>query len=141
MRAHPEMSTSHENVRYLDAAAEGTGLPDACADIVTSAQSLAWMDPRRIFGEIGRILRPGGVFAAYDYRSLLTGSWALDQEFSEVRAAVALRLARLAGKRTRLPDPDGVRRLRDDAEAPSQRETARAPTRDRERGQRTRYRS
>ena len=87
MRAYAEMITRDENVRYLDAAAEATDLHDACADIVTSAQSLAWMDPRRIFGEIGRILRPGGVFAAYDYRSLLTGSWKLDQAFSDVRAA------------------------------------------------------
>src|SRR6266542_3784679 len=53
MRAYAEMSTSDENVRYLDAGAEATGLPDACADIVTSAQSLAWMDPDRVFGEIG----------------------------------------------------------------------------------------
>jgi SAM-dependent methyltransferase len=88
MRAYAEITTSDEKVRYLDAAAEATGLPDACADIITSAQSLAWMDPHRIFGEIGRILRPGGVFAAYNYRSLLTGSWELDHEFSEVRAAV-----------------------------------------------------
>jgi SAM-dependent methyltransferase len=88
MRAYAELITRDENVRYLDAAAEATGLPDACADIVTSAQALAWMDPDRIFGEIGRILRPGGVFAAYDYRSLLTGSWELDERFGEVRAAV-----------------------------------------------------
>ncbi len=88
MRAYAELRTSDENVRYLDAAAEATGLPDACADIVTSAQSLAWMDPDRVFGEIGRILRPGGVFAACNYRSLLTGSWELDQGFTDVRAAV-----------------------------------------------------
>jgi SAM-dependent methyltransferase len=88
MRAYAETTTSEHNVRYLNTAAEATGLPGACADIVTSAQSLAWMDPDRIFGEIGRILRPGGVFAAYNYRSLVTDSWELDQDFREARAAV-----------------------------------------------------
>jgi SAM-dependent methyltransferase len=96
MRAYAATVTRDENVRYLDAAAEETGLPDACADIVTSAQSLAWMDPDRVFDEIGRVLRPGGVFAAYDYRSMVTGSWELDRGFSEVRAAVG-RLRRELG--------------------------------------------
>jgi SAM-dependent methyltransferase len=44
-----------------------TGLPDACADIVTASQALHWMDPQPTFAEVARILRPGGVFAAYDY--------------------------------------------------------------------------
>jgi SAM-dependent methyltransferase len=37
------------------------------ADIVTCSQSLHWMEPERTFAEGERILRPGGVFAAYDY--------------------------------------------------------------------------
>jgi hypothetical protein len=46
------------------------------------------MDPSPTFDEIGRILRPGGVFAAYNYRSLFTGSWEVDQSFIEVRDRV-----------------------------------------------------
>ena len=37
-----------------------TGLADACADIVTCAQSLHWMQPDVTFKEVDRILRPGG---------------------------------------------------------------------------------
>src|SRR6266540_736921 len=48
----------------------------------------------------------------------------------------SLRLARLAEKRARLPDPDGVLRLPNDAEALPQREAARRETRDREQGRR-----
>jgi SAM-dependent methyltransferase len=50
----------------VDTTAEQTGLPDASADIVTASQALHWFDPDRALPEIARILRPGGVFAAYD---------------------------------------------------------------------------
>lgn len=43
-----------------------TGLEAGSADIVTCSQSLHWMEPVSTFREVGRILRPGGVFAAID---------------------------------------------------------------------------
>ena len=55
------------NVTYVNESAHETGLPDACADIVTCAQSFHWMEPESTIAEIARLLRPGGVFAAYDY--------------------------------------------------------------------------
>ena len=54
-------------VEYLEANAQETGLADGGADIVTASQSLHWMEPEPTFAEVARILRPGGVFAAYDY--------------------------------------------------------------------------
>jgi ubiquinone/menaquinone biosynthesis C-methylase UbiE len=54
------------SVEFGDAVAEDTGLPDGCADVVTASQALHWFDPERALPEIARILRPGGVFAAYD---------------------------------------------------------------------------
>lgn len=48
------------------ATAEDTGLPDGCADVVTASQSMHWFDPDRALPEIARLLRPGGVLAAYD---------------------------------------------------------------------------
>jgi ubiquinone/menaquinone biosynthesis C-methylase UbiE/protein-tyrosine-phosphatase len=54
-------------VRYLDASSLSTGLEDGSVDVVTASQSLHWMDPDATFAESARILRPGGVFAAYDY--------------------------------------------------------------------------
>ena len=43
-----------------------TGLPDGCADVVMAVQALHWMEPAPTFGEVARLLRPGGVFAAID---------------------------------------------------------------------------
>jgi len=54
-------------VEYREAFAQATGLEDGVADIVTCSQSLHWMDPQPTFAEAARVLRPGGVFAAYDY--------------------------------------------------------------------------
>lgn len=54
------------DIRFQDGLSSATGLPDGAADIVTCSQSLHWMEPEPTFREIARILRPGGVFAAYD---------------------------------------------------------------------------
>jgi len=54
-------------VEYVQAYAQDTGLPEGAADIVTCSQSLHWMEPLPVFREAARLLRSGGVFAAYDY--------------------------------------------------------------------------
>jgi SAM-dependent methyltransferase len=56
-----------DGVEFREAFAQATGLDDGCADIVTCSQSLHWMEPEPTFAEAARILRAGGVFAAYDY--------------------------------------------------------------------------
>lgn len=53
-------------IRFQAGLSSATGLPNAIADIVTCSQSLHWMEPAATFREVARILRPGGVFAAYD---------------------------------------------------------------------------
>jgi ubiquinone/menaquinone biosynthesis C-methylase UbiE len=58
------------NVRFITGTSSKTTLPDGCADIVTCSQSFHWMEPKATLVEIARILRKGGVFAAYDYDRL-----------------------------------------------------------------------
>jgi SAM-dependent methyltransferase len=67
MRELAEEATAAENVRFVEAFAQETGLPDRVADIVTCSQSFHWMEPEPTLAEAARILRSGGVFAAYDY--------------------------------------------------------------------------
>ena len=71
------------HIEYQEGLAHRTGLPDECADIVTAAQSFHWMEPTATLAEIARILRPGGLFAAYDYDAL-TIYWELDLLAQEV---------------------------------------------------------
>jgi ubiquinone/menaquinone biosynthesis C-methylase UbiE len=84
---NPEMSRQARrapNVTYVHAQAHDTGLPDACADLITCAQSFHWMEPEPTIAEIARLLRPGGVFAAYDYDWPPLIKPAVDQAFLAV---------------------------------------------------------
>jgi ubiquinone/menaquinone biosynthesis C-methylase UbiE len=60
-------NSASTNVSYAQGFAAETGLADGTVDIVTCAQAFHWMEPTSVLGEAARILRPGGVFAAYDY--------------------------------------------------------------------------
>ena len=54
------------NIQFQEGTSTKTGLPGACADVVTVSQALHWMEPEPTFAEVARILRRGGVFAAID---------------------------------------------------------------------------
>lgn len=81
MRAAAEADTPSDNVRYVAGYSDATGLPDDCADLVTYSQSLHWMEPRPTFEEAARVLRPGGVLAAYDYELPPSVDWEVDSAF------------------------------------------------------------
>lgn len=72
------------HIKYREGVAHQTGLPDECADIVTAAQSFHWMEPAPTLAEIGRILRPSGLFAAYDYDWPPALNWELERVYQEV---------------------------------------------------------
>ena len=55
------------NVRYAVEPAEACSLPDSSADLVTVAQAMHWFDVPRFQSEARRVLKPGGMFAAWTY--------------------------------------------------------------------------
>lgn len=71
----------YANVQYREGLGKATVLPDACADIVTCSQSLHWMEPEPTLAEVARILRPGGVMAAYDCDWPPTVQWEAEQAY------------------------------------------------------------
>jgi SAM-dependent methyltransferase len=81
MRAAAEADTPSSNVRYVEGYSDDIALPDHSADVVTYSQSLHWMNPGPTFTEAARILRPGGVFAAYDYELPPSVDWEVDAAF------------------------------------------------------------
>jgi ubiquinone/menaquinone biosynthesis C-methylase UbiE len=90
MRARAEQATGAENVRYVHAFAQQTGLEEASADLVTASQSFHWMDATTTLAEIARILRPGGVFAAYDYDWPPVCNWEVEAAFTEMVRRVGM---------------------------------------------------
>jgi len=63
MRA--EFGRRYPDVTALAGTAESIPLPDDSVDAVLVGQALHWFDQQRAFPEIARVLRPGGVFAAF----------------------------------------------------------------------------
>src|SRR5215218_4602382 len=88
MRLRAEDATEAPNVRYVQAFADQTGLPGANADVVTCSQSFHWMEPRSTLAEVARILRPGGIFAAYDYDWPPVVNWEVEAAFEELLVRV-----------------------------------------------------
>jgi len=83
MREITEAGERFPNVEFRSGVAQHTGLPAASADIVTCAQSLHHTEPRGTLAEVGRILKPGGVFAAYDYDVPPLVHWQVELVFAE----------------------------------------------------------
>ncbi len=84
MRLQAIALTQASNVAYQEGFSHQTGLPDACAQIVTCSQSLHWMEPLSTFAEVARILQSGSVFAAFDYDwPPTTGKWEADLAFQD----------------------------------------------------------
>lgn len=57
----------HERITYRQGQADASGLDAASADAVTVAQALHWLPHDRFYGEVRRVLAPGGVFVAWGY--------------------------------------------------------------------------
>ena len=60
-----EIQSSHSNITYQKGYGNNTDIGDGQVDIVSCATSVHWMEPKTSIAEIHRILRKGGVFAAF----------------------------------------------------------------------------
>lgn len=54
-------------VTYRRALAESSGLPDQSVDLICAAAAVHWFDHDRFYEEVRRVVRPGGVIAAWTY--------------------------------------------------------------------------
>ena len=56
-----------DNIEYCCEPAEQSSLADQSVDLVTVAQALHWFDFDAFYREVERVLKPGGVIAAWTY--------------------------------------------------------------------------
>ena len=62
-----ENAFKHPQVRYTVCPSESTPFAENTFDLVCVAQALHWLDFGRFWPEVERVLKPGGVFAAWGY--------------------------------------------------------------------------
>lgn len=60
-------ATPHPRIEYRVSLAESSGLADRSANLVAVAQALHWFDLERFYAEVKRVLKPGGMIAAWSY--------------------------------------------------------------------------
>jgi ubiquinone/menaquinone biosynthesis C-methylase UbiE len=80
----------HPGVEYRVAPAEASGLAPASVDLVTVAQALHWFDLEAFWAEVRRVVRAGGVVAAWCYDELSVDRWvdpALRRLYHEIVSA------------------------------------------------------
>lgn len=78
---------------------------DESVDLITCSQSFHWMEPISTLQEVNRVLKPGGVFAAFDCDWPPVIGWQLEQEYMGLIAAGDELLERLES-----PDSGAVKR-------------------------------
>jgi SAM-dependent methyltransferase len=64
-----EHAAPHPRVEYRVASVEQSGLEAASVDLAAVATALHWLPLAPFFSELRRVVRPGGVFAAWTYHA------------------------------------------------------------------------
>ncbi|MDR3601585.1 MAG: class I SAM-dependent methyltransferase [Desulfosporosinus sp.] len=77
-------SVGFDNVTFISAFSDNTGLDNSCADIITCSQSFHWMNPETTLDEAARMLKEGGVFAVYDYDWPPVCNWEAELEYQKL---------------------------------------------------------
>lgn len=60
-------ATQHPQIEYRVATSEQSGLDDRSVDLVTVAAAIHWFDLDRFYSEVQRVVRSGGLVAAWSY--------------------------------------------------------------------------
>ncbi|EPR44585.1 Methyltransferase type 11 [Desulfovibrio sp. X2] len=93
MRAQAERASAGlpgaETLSFRKGTSTDTGLAEGSADILTCSQCLHWMEPAPTFAEIARVLRPGGVFCAFDYDGIPAVDYEVEEAVRDLRRRVA----------------------------------------------------
>jgi ubiquinone/menaquinone biosynthesis C-methylase UbiE len=90
-----EAAQKPSGLKFEKALSHQLGLPNETADIITCSQSFHWMEPQSTLKEFARVLRPKGIFAAYDCDWPPTCDWRLDDHYMKLYSLVDSRLSQL----------------------------------------------
>ena len=69
-QAQIDNAVQKSNIEYVLCPAENTPFPDHSFDLITVGQAIHWFDFDRFFGEVRRVIKPGGIVAIWGYSQL-----------------------------------------------------------------------
>ena len=75
-------TSGYDDVRFISAFSDKTGLEASSVDVVTCSQSFHWMNPKTTINEVSRILKDKGVFAVYDCDWPPVCNWEAEKEYN-----------------------------------------------------------
>jgi ubiquinone/menaquinone biosynthesis C-methylase UbiE len=85
-----------DKLQFVKGLSHQLELSSSSVDIVTCSQSFHWMEPQSTLREFARVLRPGGVFAAYDCDWPPVFDWKIEEQYQRLIALGDMRAAELA---------------------------------------------
>ncbi|GGE31038.1 hypothetical protein GCM10011391_07140 [Pullulanibacillus camelliae] len=71
-------------IHFIKGLSHQLDLTSESADIITCSQSFHWMEPQVTLKEFARVLRPGGIFAAYDCDWPPAFDWEIEEAYSQL---------------------------------------------------------
>ncbi|GGH77791.1 ubiquinone/menaquinone biosynthesis C-methylase UbiE [Pullulanibacillus pueri] len=83
-------------LKFVEGLSHQLDAPSESVDIITCSQSFHWMEPESTLKEFARVLRPGGIFAAYDCDWPPAFNWEIEERYKQLIALADSRARQLA---------------------------------------------
>ncbi|NMM53909.1 class I SAM-dependent methyltransferase [Paenibacillus aquistagni] len=90
-----QMALGDESISFISSYSNQLAIDSNSADIITCSQSFHWMEPASTLKEFSRVLKSGGVFAAYDCDWPPTLHWELEEQYERLTRKADLCIASL----------------------------------------------
>lgn len=84
------------NIHFTKGLSHQLELASESIDIITCSQSFHWMEPQSTLHECARVLRSGGIFAAYDSDWPPTFNWIVEEQYKKLINLAETRARQLA---------------------------------------------
>jgi ubiquinone/menaquinone biosynthesis C-methylase UbiE len=94
------LGDSSQGIRFNQGYSNQLEIEDGAVDIVTCSQSFHWMEPFSTLKEISRVLRWGGVFAAYDCDWPPSVHWTVEDAYRKLVAKAEALIPKLPEEKT-----------------------------------------
>ncbi|WP_248925995.1 class I SAM-dependent methyltransferase [Paenibacillus hamazuiensis] len=91
-----QMTSNADHIAFIPGYSNQLEADSETADIITCSQSFHWMEPASTLKEVQRVLKRGGIFAAYDCDWPPTVNWEIELQYTSLIEKADTIIERLA---------------------------------------------